>query len=293
MGDDGEIERRKNLTFEQAEGLRPLPRQLARTEVSPELRAVLWNYIHQQILISAEEDIYGQVVGSPWDSILRSVHVYRDHQLVDDLSLRLKDVIKQVRLIFANGSYADMYGWLQHVMQVYPTSYRMNFAKRIADILEYARAPYRVIDNEIIYPIASEEEGDAVAKALGDLATSGMAGARGHLRAAAIELSQGHFADSVRESIHAVESVARSLEASGELSKALAQLERSAKIHGAMKAGFGSLYGYTSDSQGIRHALLDKDAPDADEADALFMIGACAAFVSYLINKGRAAGLLP
>src|SRR5690242_6343481 len=120
MGDDGEIERRKNLTFEQAEGLRPLPRQLARTEVSPELRAVLWNYIHQQILISAEEDIYGQVVGSPWDSILRSVHVYRDHQLVDDLSLRLKDVIKQVRLIFANGSYADMYGWLQHVMQVYP-----------------------------------------------------------------------------------------------------------------------------------------------------------------------------
>jgi hypothetical protein len=59
-----------------------------------------------------------------------------------------------------------------------------------------------------------------------------------------------------------------------------------------MKSGFGSLYGYTSDSQGIRHALLDKDAPDVDEADALFMIGACAAFVSYLVNKGRAAGLI-
>ena len=26
MGEDGEIERRKNLTFEQAEGLQPLPR---------------------------------------------------------------------------------------------------------------------------------------------------------------------------------------------------------------------------------------------------------------------------
>ncbi len=59
-----------------------------------------------------------------------------------------------------------------------------------------------------------------------------------------------------------------------------------------MKAGFDSLYGYTSDSQGVRHALLDKGAPDVDETDALFMLGACAAFVSYLINRARAAGLL-
>jgi len=29
-----------------------------------------------------------------------------------------------------------------------------------------------------------------------------------------------------------------------------------------------------------------------DEADALFMIGSCAAFVSHLVNKARAAGLL-
>jgi hypothetical protein len=38
--------------------------------------------------------------------------------------------------------------------------------------------------------------------------------------------------------------------------------------------------------------LLDKDAPDVDEADALFMIGACSSFLSYLINKARAVGLL-
>jgi len=29
-----------------------------------------------------------------------------------------------------------------------------------------------------------------------------------------------------------------------------------------------------------------------DEYDALFMIGACAAFVSYVINKARGTGLL-
>jgi len=59
-----------------------------------------------------------------------------------------------------------------------------------------------------------------------------------------------------------------------------------------MKARFLSIYGYTSNAHGIRHALLEAGAPSVDETDALFMIGACAAFVSYLINKARTAGLI-
>ena len=59
-----------------------------------------------------------------------------------------------------------------------------------------------------------------------------------------------------------------------------------------MKAGFGNLYGYTSDKEDIRHSLLQEPAPSVDETDALFMLGACAAFVSYVINKSRLAGLL-
>jgi hypothetical protein len=38
--------------------------------------------------------------------------------------------------------------------------------------------------------------------------------------------------------------------------------------------------------------LLEAGAPAVDETDALFMIGACAAFVSYMINKVRTAGLI-
>jgi hypothetical protein len=38
--------------------------------------------------------------------------------------------------------------------------------------------------------------------------------------------------------------------------------------------------------------LCWRRAPDVDESDALFMIGACSAFVSYLINKSRTVGLL-
>ena len=113
-----------------------------------------------------------------------------------------------------------------------------------------------------------------------------------HLRKAAELLTAAKWPDSIRESINAVESVARVLEPTGDFSKALVRLEGSAKIHGALKKGFGSIYGFTSDEKGIRHPLLDDSTSAVDEYDALFMIGACAAFVSYLINKASAAGLL-
>ena len=74
--------------------------------------------------------------------------------------------------------------------------------------------------------------------------------------------------------------------------KALAKLEEKAKIHGALVSGFKSVYGFSSDEQGIRHPLLDKEAPAVNKTDAMFMIGACSAFISYLINKSRCAGLL-
>jgi hypothetical protein len=124
------------------------------------------------------------------------------------------------------------------------------------------------------------------------LAASEFHGARAHLRDAGTALTVGDYTSSVRESIHAVESVARSLWPSDKLSTALASLEKSAAIHGGLKNGFLSIYGYTSDEQGIRHPLIDGPSANVDETDALFMIGACASFVSYLIGKARSAGLL-
>jgi hypothetical protein len=117
-------------------------------------------------------------------------------------------------------------------------------------------------------------------------------GARAHLRNAGSELTAGNYADSIRESIQAVESVARVLEPSAKsLAPALAKLEKSVRIHHNLQAGFGQLYNFTSDEKGIRHQLLDKLGAKVDETDALYMLGSCAAFVSYLINKARQAWL--
>jgi hypothetical protein len=234
---DDEIQRRKNLTFEQAEGLAPLPKQLARTEVSQELRAVLWNYIHEEIQKTAKHDMW-TYLGSPWNNILKQVHVYREHKLVDDFHTEIKPALTTVRQVFERGTYSDIYGWLQFVLRI---NRSREFIDHIAKILRYCRSP-------LTRPSWISRR-------------PALSGSREHLKSASAELSAGNFSDSIRESIHAVESVVRVLEPSGDFSKALAKLESKAKIHGALVSGFKSVYGFTSDAQGIRHPLLDKEAP--------------------------------
>ena len=54
----------------------------------------------------------------------------------------------------------------------------------------------------------------------------------------------------------------------------------------AQKA-FSNLYGYASDEEGIRHSLIDDAASPAGQDEAVFMLGACASFSSFLWRKHR------
>ena len=60
-------------------------------------------------------------------------------------------------------------------------------------------------------------------------------------------------------------------------------LEKDKKLHAALKDGFGKLYGYTSDDDGIRHSMLDE--PDLDVHDAKYWLLSCTSFVNYLKSR--------
>jgi hypothetical protein len=284
---------RKRLTFEQAEGAAPLPTQLALKTLSKDLRARLWAAVYHSISEAWwPARMYGQrpSLGPPWDGIFYEMHVYRDGRMADDFGNDPAQLVAEAKAVFEKGNYVAVFGWLQWVLRRKDVPYGL--AHQIEEALEQSGAAYRLIDRDTIAPIGSAAEKASLEDAFADLAAAEFHGARSHLQNAATELTAGRYSDSVRESIHAVESVARVLEPSAELSKALGLLEKSAKIHGGLKRSFSSLYGYTSDEKGIRHPLLDDTTSKVDEVDALFMIGACASFVSYLINKARVAGLL-
>ena len=145
-------------------------------------------------------------------------------------------------------------------------------------------------DPATILPAATPQEGDALIGALKLLNDGGYSGAETHLREAGVQINAGEWAESVRESIHAVESVARQLDPRGGKSfdDAMRALEDRVRIHPALRKAFGGLYGYTSDEQGIRHALLDKPESPVGRDEAVFMLGACASFVTFLLSKSRA-----
>jgi hypothetical protein len=286
-----EFERRRTLTFEQAENAAPLPSQLKLKEISQQLRATLWNVIYQHMKVSTDySSMGGSYFVSPWEGILRYLHVHRDYAMVDEFENDPDKLIPEIKDIFVNGNYVEMFGWLQSLLRL--KTCPGNLPAEIDRALRNGHAAYRVLEGQTIVPIGSDAELETLKRAFADLATTEFHGARDHLRKATENLNGGRYPDSIRESIHAVESVARTLQPDGKLSGALAKLERSASIHGGMKNAFNSLYGYTSDEQGIRHAHLNEPSSKPDETDALFMVGACAAFVSYLINKARVAGLL-
>ncbi|MBI9008628.1 MAG: hypothetical protein JEZ05_01230 [Tenericutes bacterium] len=92
------------------------------------------------------------------------------------------------------------------------------------------------------------------------------------------------FANGMKDCILAVESACNEIaESKVTLGKALSLLENKITIHPALKNAFTSLYGYTSDQDGIRHSYgLDSIHT---LAEAQYMLVSCSAFINYLASN--------
>lgn len=161
-------------------------------------------------------------------------------------------------------------------------------------ILEAEMSAFRFIEGELV-PISNPTEVHAIEQAVDDASRAGLDGVRIHLEAALSLLARKptpDYRNSIKESISAVEAAAKAISGSekGELKDALAALEGKVALHGALKKGFLSIYGYTSDADGIRHALMDEPTAGFDEAK--FMLVSCSAFTSFLISKAASAKVL-
>ncbi len=277
---------RRAMTFSQAEGLEPLPASLMLGEISSEARALIWNVIYQTLKVTAVQLNYHPFsydIGSDWRSVqfTRWIHVFHRpaDEFRDDLNYHLADT-KQIVL---HGAMHELFDFLTHAMRSFGAP--KNLEQGLAWAFTKSRLAYR-IDAKTIWPAVSAIEGEAVKKAYKDLSTSEYGGARSHLRSAADHLSRDDWAGSVRESIHAVEGVAKAIEPSAStLADALKRLVNSDRITANMKRALEQLYSYTNSEQGIRHAKVFEDKAKVDQTDAVFMLGACASFVSFLISR--------
>lgn len=160
-------------------------------------------------------------------------------------------------------------------------------------ILERELSAYRFVGRKII-EITTEEEIAEVEQALE--ISSSLKPVADHLDSALNLLADRKSPDyrnSIKESISAVEAISSLITGSttASLGDALKQLEKKKTVdmHPALKESLNKLYGYTSDAEGIRHALLKES--NLDFEDAKFMLVSCSAFVNYLKAKSSKAGI--
>ncbi len=285
MVDKEELARRKKLTFEQAEGLVELPRQLLPNELPNTLRARLLNVI--VMFVEREmnhRSIRLRSMGPHWTRVFKRFHAEHLGKVTATFDNNKVNNLKIIETIFAQGQAMDVYGVLQAIVRLAEDD---DFSIRIASALVLERSAYRLVDGDTLIPFGSSEEAAVLQRALIDTKESGLMGAHKHLKGAAKELSVGNFADSVRESVHTVESVLRSVTKEPSVSKALTELSKRRPIHEALKKGVMQLYGYGSDEPGIRHPLLVNGDVAVTEEDAMLMLGMCAAITTYFSRTFR------
>jgi hypothetical protein len=180
----------------------------------------------------------------------------------------------------------EIYDLLEFLSDLDSRALKTGFMDKCNSVLKRELSAYRLIDNNVV-KTTSEEEISAIETAIND--SSRFSSVNTHLRTALEHLSNREnpdYRNSIKESISAVEAICAIIvkDDSVTLGAAIKVIEKNFKLHKALKSAFSSLYGYTSDSSGIRHALLEDDVEVTFE-DAKFMLVSCSAFINYLIEK--------
>ena len=278
-----------HLTFSERYGYEQLPEPMALERLSDDLRREIWNIIRLSLLENRKGVGNSHYFPDDFERFVEYLFGKLLKKPEDEISTDYEHVSELFKQIILEGRFDHLLSLIELIAN--DDSATSRFARNIGALFDSRAAAYRLDVTRKPYqffPRSNLEQGHAVQQALKTVEESGMTGASVHLRQAAKHINAQQYADSISDSILAVESVARTIDPKSEntLGPALKSLEKAGVInHKVLNAAFSKLYGYTNDEQGIRHALLDKDSPEVGLDEAMFMFGACASFTAYLLNK--------
>jgi len=258
--------------------------------IDDDLKNGLWNIFHAYYLDNCKErhiiysDLHGLII-EIWHNFFKKP--------IDEIPPETRNVKSELRTWFFGCEWFELYNFIEFCsnndsfdIEAIIDSYN--------DILKREVSGYRFV-NGLISPITSEVEINEIDEAINDSNDKNLIGVKTHLENSLKMLSHKSSPDyrnSIKESISAVESISKTLSSTSKnsLSSALDKIKGKIKLHSALEKGFKQIYGYTSDGDGIRHALMEES--NCDFEDAKYMLVSCSAFVNYLISKGTKTGLL-
>lgn len=272
-------------TFSERKGIKQA-RQIVQTDgMTDELRNSLWNALHIAVWESDNfmHSRYGNLPGI--DNFSAQLWFKYFKKPVDERPTyasnnRSERILKIIRDYFFQAEWNEVYDFLEFVVEAVKRD-KARLAEFINHVLTQEMSAYRFVDGKIV-DITNEQERSMLEEALSE---TRFASVTAHLERALTLLAdrkQPDYRNSIKESISAVEAIARLVSGNDKatLGEALKVLEKNGKLHPALKDGFSKLYGYTNDESGIRHAMLDE--PNLSQNDAKYFLLSCTSFVNYL-----------
>lgn len=188
--------------------------------------------------------------------------------------------------IVKSGEWYTIYDFIEKYLAIINEEQLAKVESDLNRILEEECAGYRIV-NQLVVPITNETELSTII----DAKSTQYDSVNTHITKALslyADRKKPDYENSIKESISAVESMCCIITgmtgAGATLGSALKKVkDNGVHIHKAMESAFSSLYGYTSDENGIRHGGID--FTNAPAEDAKFMLVSCSSFVNYLIEK--------
>jgi hypothetical protein len=227
-------------------------------------RTEIWNMIYSLIFDGSERY---QI-----DYLFRPIWAFTFERDADDYENIYID--RHVKNLVKVGAWYEVYDLIE---AIYP--HHDSFAEYINRVLESVRSGYRVVDGKVA-PISTDEEIAEVERAI----ATDHSGVSHHFTRA-LELFADReapdYANSIKESVSAVESKTRDLTGKTTLGAALDEIKKAGIFtHPALIDGWKKIYGWVSDSDGVRHG--GEQVPAVDQNLARYMLVTCSAFVNLL-----------
>ncbi|WP_370979458.1 AbiJ-NTD4 domain-containing protein [Agaribacterium sp. ZY112] len=268
------------MKFSERIGKNKVKTGLQLNDINVELRNSLWNVL-DVFFWSEDEFLYASYGKAGIEDFSSKLWHFYFKLPMDTRPNHGGEILGEIRKYYFSCEWYEIYDFLEHILK---SEKNGRLIQQVNRILESELAGYRFIDSAFV-PVTEEQEIEAIESAI---AEGPYAGVRSHLQSAIEHLSRKEnpdYRNSIKESISAVESMAKELTGNPKatLGDALNQLSRNSNIHQALKAGFSSIYGYTSDEGGIRHAMLEE--PSVSVSDAKFFLVSCSSFINYLKEK--------
>ena len=258
--------------------------------IDNDLRNGLWNAFQIYYLDRINRKFINQTV---YNDFLRDLWHNFFKLPLDTLDNWTASTKAQIREWFFSWEWYEVYDFIEYITFKESPTYAHDFISFCNEILEKENSGYRFI-NGIIAPITSESEILEIDLAISNSSNSVLSGVKTHLETALRKLSDRispDYRNSIKESISAVESLAKKISNNDKdsLGGSLNRIKGKINLHPSLERGFKQIYGYTSDADGIRHALTDESTCDFE--DAKYMLVSSSAFINYLIVKANKVGI--